>query len=103
MASKLTIVEYAELVPQQLGSVIPIPLEPPLAQQEVDFSGGVAASSAFNAKTCIVRIESDTACRVLFGTNPTATTTSGRLAAGQCDYRGVRPGSALKVSAIAEA
>lgn len=103
MASKLTVVEYAGLVPQQLGSVIPIPMEPPLAEQQVDFSGGVAQSSAFNAKTRIIRICGDSACRVLVGTNPTATTTSGRLAAGSTDYRGIPEGVTFKISAIAEA
>lgn len=75
-------------------------MEPPLAEQVVDYSGGVAASSAVNAQTRIVRIHTDAICSVLFGTNPTATTAKGRMIAGQTEYRGVPVGASYKISAI---
>ena len=99
--TKLYVTEYATIaIPQVGGLASQVPMEPPLAEQVVDYSGGVAASAAFNAKTVLVRIEADSICSVLFGTAPTAAVTSGRFAAGQAEYRGVPRGQAFKVSAI---
>jgi hypothetical protein len=77
-----------------------VPIEPPVAEQVVDYTGGVASSAAFNAKTRLVRIAADSICSILFGTAPTAATTNQRFAAGQTDYKGVPIGAGFKVSAI---
>jgi hypothetical protein len=101
--TKLYITEYARMS-QSSGpgnTVVQAPEEPPLAEQVVDFSGGAAQSSAFNAKTRFVRLHTDSICSVKFGANPTATTSSARMAAGQTEHKGISgDGSAAKVSAI---
>ena len=98
--SKLYVTEYAGLMPSPVGGQGQVPMEPPLAEQVVDYSGGAAASSAFNAATRLVRVHTDAICSVLFGTNPTATTSTGRFAANQTEYRGVPPGQSFKVSGV---
>lgn len=102
--TKLYVTEYAELTLVGTPNGVPAqcPKEPPLASQVVDFTAGAAQSAAFNAKTTFVRLQSDAACSVKFGADPTATTSDQRLAADQETYRGVAgDGSAAKVSAIA--
>lgn len=97
--SKLYVTEYQLLAPIE-GSVALIPKEAPLAEQVLDYSGGAASSAAFNKATTFVRIHTDAICSVLFGTAPTATTSTQRLAAGTTQWHGVPPNGAFKVSAI---
>lgn len=54
-------------------------------------------SSAFKNNTYIVRLHADAICSVLFGSNPTALTTSKRLAANQTEYFAVVPGQKVAV------
>jgi hypothetical protein len=54
-------------------------------------------SAAFNAKTCFVRLHTDAVCSLKFGTNPTASATTARIAAGQTEYHGVPVDRAYKV------
>lgn len=98
--SKLYITEYAEIMLGLVGRVTQVPMEPPIAEQVVDYSGGVTASTALNANTQLVRIHTDAICSVLFGTAPVATTGKGRMVAGATEYRGVPRGASFKVSAI---
>ncbi len=70
---------------------------PALANQTVSIGGSSAQSSAFSSTTGIVRINTDTTCRVLFGTNPTALSTSMRMIAGQTEYFIVTPGQKVAV------
>ena len=97
--SVLYITEYAELstVASKGGQM---PKEPPVAEQTVAISGTHAESSAFNAKTKFLRIETDAICSVKFGAAPVATTSSGRMAAGQTEYRDVSALPLGKVSVI---
>jgi hypothetical protein len=99
-ASKLYISEYAAVGVAQ-GTVAQVAAEPILANQLVDFSGGVASSAAFNAATSYVRVVCDTQCAVLFGTAPTALTSSKLLPALLPEYFAVPKGSAYKISVIA--
>lgn len=76
--------------------------QPPVAVQIVDYSSGSAVqSAAFGVNTRFVRLHCDVPCSRLFGDNPTALVTSGRMAAGDTEYSGVTPGS--KVSVISNA
>lgn len=93
------ITEYAQLMPSPVGGQAQLPMEPPLAEQTVAI-GVEAKSAAFNAKTRLVRIHADAICSVLIGTAPTATTSSGRMAANQTEYRGVPMTGTYKVSVI---
>lgn len=101
MTSKLYVTEYASIATVQVGGALAqVPAEPALVEQVIDYSGGHAEASAFNAKTTLVRIHTDSICSVSFGTAPVATTSMGRMAANQTEYRGVPKGQSFKVSAV---
>lgn len=95
----LYITEYAELAIGPAGRVGQMPMEPPVAEQTVAI-GTVQSSNAFNAKTRFVRLHCDAICSVEFGTAPTASVTTGRMAANQTEYRAVPVGQSYKVSVI---
>lgn len=98
----LYITEYAEVHLGLGGRQGQMPIEPPVAEQAISNTGGSTQSAAFNAKTRFVRIHTDTVCAVEFGTNPTAVPAgasgTGRMAAGQTEYRGVPAGQGFKVA-----
>lgn len=96
----LYITEYAGLMPSPVGGQGQIPMEPPLAEQVVTFTTHVE-SSAFNAKTRVVRLHTDAICSVSFGITPTATTSMQRMAANQTELKGVPVNASYKVSAVA--
>lgn len=74
-------------------------LTPPEASQAIAITAVSAQSAAFAALTQLLRLHADVAmCVEVGGTNPTATTSSARLAAGQTEYFVVRAGD--KVAAI---
>lgn len=106
MASKLYITEYNRLQVDSLNRSVMAPLEPNNGEQVVDYSAGEAKNGTpLKADTVVVRLHTDSVCSVLFGYGtPVATTSNGRLAAGQTEYRGVRPnpadGAMPKISAI---
>ena len=60
--------------------------QPPLAEQTLTTSGSSGQTSAFNARTRIIRVHTDGICSISIGANPTATTSTGRMAAGQTEY-----------------
>lgn len=93
--AKLYISEYATLAQNGTAQVV---IEPALAVQVVDFSGGVASSAAFNAQTNIVRLHTDSTCSVRFG-GGAATTSYPRMSAGQTEHSGVQPRSTVSVIA----
>jgi hypothetical protein len=67
------------------------PSQPPIATQVITFTT-TTQSAAFNARTTLVRIHVDAISSVEFGSNPTATTSSSRLAANQTEYFAVSAG-----------
>lgn len=92
------ITQYALVAADNSGKPIPVGAEPALANAQINVTGASAQSSAF-ADTCrLVRVHTDVAIRIAFGANPTASASSPRMAAGQTEYFGVRPGE--KVAAI---
>lgn len=95
-AAKLYISEYSSLT---IASAIPaqVGFEPDVTDQAVDYSGGVAASSAFNNATAYIRVLCDTQCSVKFGATPIATTSSKLLPALIPEYFGVVPGQKISV------
>jgi hypothetical protein len=80
---------------------MPMSLEPPIANQTVAIGGGSVQSSAFNAKTAYVRVHCDAICSIEFGTNPTATVTTRRMAANATEYFSVPQNQSFKVAVIA--
>lgn len=76
------------------------PLGPPNAEQKLGISGSSAASAAFNQYTRLIRVHTDVVCSIYVGgTSPSATTSSGRMAANQTEYFSVNPGDAIAVIA----
>lgn len=87
MANKAWISEYVEMAQGAQGQLKMIAKEPALVDQApVDFTAGTTQSAAFNVKTKWIRVHVDSACHMLVGSNPSATTSVKRLAAGQTEY-----------------
>ena len=74
--------------------------QPPTNEQTVSLSGTSAASSAFKNNTRLVRLHTDSICSIEFGTAPTATTSTARMAANQTEYFTIPAGQSYKVAAI---
>lgn len=68
------------------GSVNPIAMEPPIHEQTIALTGSSAQSTTLLPQTNFVRLHSDSICSIEFGTNPTATLTTRRMAANQTEY-----------------
>ena len=75
------------------------PQEPSLADQTIAITGSPTSSQAFGGYTALIRVHCDAICSIAIGANPTATTTSKRLAAGQTEYFGVSPQHFISVIA----
>jgi hypothetical protein len=85
----LYITEYADTT--KAPGTVQVGAEPAITNQTVAIGGTSTQSAAFNSATRMVRIHTDAICSIRFGTNPTATATTGRLAANQTEYFGVVP------------
>jgi hypothetical protein len=68
-------------------------------QTPVVIGAGSLQSAAFLAGTRFVRLNCDAICSIAFGSNPTASTSTMRMAANQTEYFGVNAGD--KVAVIA--
>lgn len=95
----LYITEYATVatLPNATGQVA---LEPAIAEQTVAIGVSSAASAAFNAKTRLVRLHTDSVCSIKLGLSPTAAATNGRLAANQTEFRAVPENGSFQVAVI---
>jgi hypothetical protein len=83
------------------GDGVPCGLEPQITTQVIPISGTSAQSAALNPLTHFVRLHTDSVCSVAFGANPTATTSSMRLAANQTEFFGVSPEQgSIKIAVI---
>jgi hypothetical protein len=100
-APVLYITEFAMLGFDPNGPAA-VPEQPELAKQTITTSASSQQSSAFQAATRYVRLHIDTngPCCYEFGTNPTATVTSARMAPNQTEYHGVPRGSGFMVAVI---
>ena len=96
----LYISEFTGMGLDASGRVVPAACVPPVAQQAVAFTGTSAQSAAMNAQTSLVRVQTDTACALEFGTNPTATATKLQLSVNSPEYFTVPVNTSLKIAAI---
>jgi hypothetical protein len=95
--SFIYVTEAPELRVFQGGGVQAIEL-PALAQQQVANAGASTQSAAFQTKTRVIEVHSDSICSIAIGANPTAVVTQGRLRADETRYYRVRPGD--KIAAV---
>lgn len=89
---------YADIAVPEHGAA-PVALQPPAAEQTVTFTTSTA-SSAFHATTRIVRLYASADCHILFGADPTATTSKMKLKADAAEYFAVPLGASYKVAAV---
>ncbi len=88
--AKLYITEYS-------GQKDGLPNGLPLAEQAITFSTSTQ-SAALQTGTKFVRVHTDSLCSIAMGLNPTATTSTQRMIAGQTEYFGVAGG--IKIAAV---
>lgn len=96
----LYVTEFNNMGTSQNSQVMQMAAQPPLVEQTIAIGGVTAPSSAFNASTTFVRVHTDAICSIKFGTAPTATSTTARMAAGTTEYFVVPQGQAYKVAVI---
>ena len=96
----LFITEFSQQGADFSAHTVPCALVPEIAVQALTISNASAASSVLNGATTIVRLQSDTACWVTFGTSPTATASKTPLAANVPEYFSVISSTTLKVAGI---
>lgn len=95
--AKVYITEYV-MLGVGFGATPTVVKEPAfVSQTPVAIGGSSVQSAAFNADTRYIRVHTDAVCSIAFGTNPTATANSMRLAANQTEYFAVVPGQKLAV------
>ena len=94
----LYVTEFSDVNIAQ-GNIAQVVEQPVVAEQTVTYTTSTQ-STAFNARTKYVRIHTDAICSILFGTNPTATTSKMRMVAGQTEYFAVPVGASYKVAAV---
>lgn len=76
----------------------PIAQCPPIVEQTpVVIGAGSLSSAAFDAATTVVRIHTDAICSIAFGTAPTATANTMRMAADSTEYFSVKFGHKVAV------
>lgn len=95
----LWISEYVE--PGGRGGRLPIPDEPPVAEQTVDFTGGEAKSAAFNDATTYILVVADVKWHMAIGASPTASTANKPLPADSPMFFGVQIEAGHVISALA--
>lgn len=92
--AKLYVTEYGGMAP----GTLPVAFAPAIVEQTpVVIGAGSLQSAAFDAATTIVRIHTDAICSIAFGTNPTATANTARLAANSTEYFAVKFGHKVAV------
>lgn len=100
--ARLSVREYEHISAVARG-IVPVGEEPAVNQQVMTITGTSQQSAAFGPRTRFVRIHSDVACCIDFGTNPTAIQGSCEMAANQTEYFGVVNANSIKVAVIAAA
>lgn len=96
--AKVYISEYVRAGIGLNGQMLPVGEEPSVVEQTpVAIGGASVQSAAFGSTTKFVRIHTDAICSIAFGSNPTATSNSKRLAANSTEYFAVYPGQKVAV------
>lgn len=96
----LYVTEFNDQGKGPYGRGIPVAAQPVLAEQTVSISSGSSSSAGFQTTTNLIRLHSDAICSFEFGTSPTASATTARMAANQTEYFTVPQGAVYKVAVI---
>lgn len=97
----LTISEFPGQAGNERGGLAPLVALASAISHVVAIGAASAQSVTLGASTTLVRVATDTDCRIVAGANPTALATSLLLTAGQSESFGVAAGSLLKIAVIA--
>lgn len=95
--AKLWITEFQKMENANDIGGVPQVAKLPGTTQVVTFTT-TTQSTAFAYNTRFVRVTADADCHIAYGSNPTATTSSLRMAAETVEYFGVNPGD--KIAAV---
>ena len=95
----LYVTEYGTIAGLPATANGQVPLEPPLADYIVPIPG---TSPPFQSGTRMLRLHCDATCSLLIGPggSTNATTSNGRWATNQTEYRGVPEGRGFVVSVV---
>ena len=96
----LYVSEFATQGIDARGHMMVVADVPMAAEQTVAITGASVQSSTFNPLTKFVRISTDSICSIKLGTNPTATTTTMRMAANTAEYFSIPLGASWRVAVI---
>ncbi len=91
------ITEYAFLARDGANQTIPAGQEPQLANHQITPSALSQQTAAFAGGATLVRVHTDEAIRIEIGGDPTAASTSKRMAANTTEFFGVRGGQKAAV------
>lgn len=94
--SEYSMLGWVGVSPTQL---IQAPAGPPIAEQHIQVGVASVLSAPFADATKFIRVVTDTAANLAFGTAPTAVTVSHLLPANAVVFYAVSPGSKLAVIA----
>jgi hypothetical protein len=95
----LYVTEYGTIAGLPATANGQVPLEPPIADYTVSIPG---TSPPFQPGTRMVRLHCDAVCSLLIGPggSTNATTSNGRFAVNQTEFRGVPEGRGFVVSVV---
>lgn len=96
----LDITCYDRLASDESGKAISSGMEPSIANLQVAITGSSLASTPLPAGTKFIRVHADVPCRIATSrtaADPVATEASMRMAGGQTEYWGARPGMQIAV------
>lgn len=98
--AKLYVTEYRRMfLDHAMGHPVPVPVEPPEAEQALAVGGTSVQSAVFATNTKFIRMHSDVVCSRVIGADPTATVDAARMAAGATEYVAVEQGHKIAVIA----
>lgn len=95
--TKLYVTEYSTVARDEAGNVIQAGHDVDANVIVLDYTSGVQTSAAFAKSTKFVRVHTDSACSVVIGPAPTATTSDQRMAPNTTEFWGVRGGDKISV------
>ena len=95
--AKLYISEFERMGNDGNGAVSQVAYAPEVATQVVTYTT-TTQSNAFASRTRFIRVHTDSICSISIGADPTATTSTARMAADQTEYFAVVGGH--KIAAV---